>query len=60
MDTMQRNSKSALTKLHKRGLASQSACSEAFDQCPAKHPNNQNSVKDFVVCSAECSVGHHW
>ncbi len=24
----------------------------------AKRPKNLNPVKDFVVCSAECSAGH--
>ncbi len=25
-----------------------------------KRPNNQNPVKDFVVCTAECSAVHPW
>ncbi len=67
MDARQRCSKSALTKLHEcAGSLSPSARPVAFDQryCSANYNVQQNiriiKIKDFVVCSAECSAVHPW
>ncbi len=68
MDARQRRSKSAMSELHERaGSLPPSARPEAFDQSYGsannnvqQNVNNQKPVKDFVVCSAECSAGHPW